>query len=124
MDCGKTIDFFAEANRLCDSRTACSANEKNKERCPLYDFCRLAYSKIYAEDAKMAIESLQKWSNERSKKTYAQDFFEKFPDAPKDEAVKGKCPWACRIGIYGGGCPKIEPDIDCCYECWNEPMEE
>ena len=124
MDCSKTIDFFAEANRLCDSRTACSANEKNKERCPLYDFCRLAYSKIYVEDAKMAIESLQKWSNERQKKTYAQDFFEKFPDAPKDEAVKGKCPWACRMGIYGGGCPKIEPDIDCCYECWNEPMEE
>lgn len=124
MDCSKTINFFSEANRLCDSRTACSANEKNKERCPLYDFCRLAYSKIYAEDAKMAIESIQKWSNESSKKTYAQDFFEKFPDAPKDEAVKGKCPWACRIGIYGGGCPKIDPEIDCCYECWNEPMEE
>ena len=124
MDCSKTINFFAEAKRLCDSRTECSANEKNKERCPLYDFCRLAYSKIYAEDAKMAIESLQKWSNERQKKTYAQDFFEKFPDAPKDKAVKGKCPWACRIGIYGGGCPKIDPEIDCCYECWNEPMEE
>ena len=122
MDCNKTIDFFAVANRLCDSRTACSANEKNKERCPLYDFCRLAYSKIYAEDAKMAIESLQKWSNERQKKTYAQDFFEKFPDAPKDKAVKGKCPWACRIGIYGGGC--MGAGSTRCWKCWNEPMEE
>ena len=124
MDCNKTIDFFAEAKRLCDSRTACSANEKNKERCPLFVFCKCNITTRSVEEIIMAIENLQKWSNERPKKTYAQDFFEKFPDAPKDEAVKGKCPWACRIGIYGGGCPKIEPEIDSCYECWNEPMEE
>ena len=124
MDCNKTIDFFAEAKRLCDSRTACSANEKNKERCPLFVFCKCNITTRSVEEITTAIENLQKWSDKRSKKTYAQDFFEKFPDAPKDEAVKGKCPWACRIGIYGGGCPKIKPDIDCCYECWNEPMEE
>ena len=120
MDCSKTIDFFAEAKKLCDSRTACSANEKNKERCPLYDFCRLAYSKIYAEDAKMAIESLQKWSNERQKKTYAQDFFEKFPDAPRCKSANGRYPSACRKSIYDGKCPHGVV----CEECWNEPMEE
>ena len=43
MDCNKTIDFFAEAKRLCDSRTACSANEKNKERCPLFVFLQVHY---------------------------------------------------------------------------------
>ena len=124
MDCSKTIDFFAEAKRLCDSRTACSANEKNKERCPLFVFCKCTITTRSVEETIMAIKNLQKWSNERQKKTYAQDFFEKFPDAPKDESGKEKCPWACRIGIYGGGCPKIDPEIDCCYECWNEPMEE
>ena len=123
MDCSKTINFFSELRRLCDSRTECTADAANKEQCPLHDFCRQSLI-IRAEEIITAVENLQKWSDEHPKKTYAQDFFEKFPDAPKDEAVKGKCPWACRIGIYGGGCPKIEPEIDSCYECWNEPMEE
>ena len=123
MDCSKTINFFPELKRLCDSRTACTADAANKEQCPLHGFCRQSLT-IRAEEIITAVENLQKWSDEHPKKTYAQDFFEKFPDAPKDEAVKGKCPWACWIGIYGGGCPKIHPEIDCCYECWNEPMEE
>ena len=123
MDCSKTINFFSESKRLCDSRTECSPNEKDEERCPLYDFCRLAYSKIYAEDAKMAIESLQKWSNERQKKTYAQDFFEKFPKA--QSGLDGT-PLVCREEIYGRARPEFE---DCgytgtCKNCWNEPMEE
>ena len=123
MDCSKTINFLHELKRLCDSRVGCEADEANEEDCPMFGICADEPA-ICAEDVKVAIETVQKWSDEQPKKTYAQDFFEKFPDAPKDEAVKGKCPWACRIGIYGGGCPKIEPEIDCCYECWNEPMEE
>ena len=123
MDCNKTINFLHELKRLCDSRDGCVANADNKERCPMFGICEDALTRICAEDVETAIETVQKWSDEHPKKTYAQDFFEKFPDAPKDEAVKGKCPWACRIGIYGGGCPKIDPEIDCCYECWNEPME-
>ena len=123
MDCSKTIDFFAEAKRFCDSRNVCMSDATGKEQCPLLAFCAQKRP-VCADDVKTAIETVQKWSDEHPKKTYAQDFFEKFPDAPKDEAVKGKCPWACRIGIYGGGCPKIEPEIDSCYECWNEPMEE
>lgn len=123
MDCSKTINFFAEAKRFCDSRNVCMSDATDKEQCPLLAFCAQKRP-VCAKDIKTAMEIVQKWSDEHSKKTYAQDFFEKFPDAPKDEAVKGKCPWACRIGIYGGGCPKIEPEIDSCYECWNEPMEE
>lgn len=118
MDCSKVIDFFAEAKRLCDSRTECTADAANKEQCPLYGFCRQSLT-IRAEEIITAVENLQKWSDEHPKKTYAQDFFEKFPDAPKDEAVKGKCPLACRRGIYGGECPDMG-----CNECWNEPMEE
>ena len=126
MDCSKTIDFFAEAKRLCDSRaglcdsrTACTADAANKERCPLFDFCEFTYSKIYIEDAKSAVENLQKWSNEHPKKTYAQDFFEKFPDAPRCKSANGRYPSACRKAIYDGKCPGVG-----CEECWNEPMEE
>lgn len=119
MDCNKTTNFLAELQRLCSSRARCEADAANKGECPMYDFCMLTHSQPYAEDAKKTIENLQKWSDEHPKKTYAQDFFEKFPDAPKDKSFEGKCPWACRMGIYGGECPHIE-----CTECWNEPMEE
>lgn len=119
MDCNKTIDFFAEAKRLCNSHDKCVDNAANKEQCPMFEVCSIARPKICAKDIKKAIETVQKWSDEHPKKTYAQDFFEKFPDAPKDEAVKGKCPLSCRRGIYGGECPDMG-----CDECWNEPMEE
>ena len=118
MDCNKTIDFFAELKRLCSLRRTCGAIAHD-EQCPLHGFCEITYSKIYAEDAIKAVENLQKWSDEHPKKTYVQDFFEKFPDAPKDKSAKSEYPDACRNMIYGGGCPNIE-----CDECWNEPMEE
>ena len=120
MDCSKTINFFSELKRLCDSRTACTADAANKEQCPLHGFCRQSLT-IRAEEIITAVENLQKWSDEHPKKTYAQDFLEKFPKAQRgsDGTLL-----ACRNAIYGGGCPKIEPNIDCCYECWDEPMEE
>ena len=123
MDYNKTIDFFVGMGSLCSSRLTCKA-VAHDEQCPLYDFCSLTHSKICAKDAKKAIEILQKWSNEHPKKTYAQDFFEKFPKAPKDKSAKSEYPDACRNLIYGGGCPKIESRIDCCYKCWNEPLND
>lgn len=124
MDCSKTINFFSEFKRLCDSRTACTADAANKEQCPLYDFCRQpltirAPRTIRAEEIITAIENLQKWSDEHPTKTYAQDFFEKFPDAPRCKSANGRYPSACRKAIYDGKCPGVG-----CEECWNEPMEE
>lgn len=74
MDCNKTIDFFAEAKRLCDSRTACRADAANKERCPLIAFCWNTFATRSAEESITAFENLQKWSDEHPKETYAQDF--------------------------------------------------
>ena len=123
MDCNKTIDFFAEAKRLCDSRTACSANEKNKERCPLFVFCKCTITTRSAEETITAVENLQKWSDEHPKKTYAQDFFEKFPKAQSD---LDEAPFACRKRIYGGVRPNDKrcDRREACKNCWNEPMEE
>ena len=123
MDCSKTIDFFAEAKRLCDSRAACEANATNKERCPVFEFCDRSPTEICVEDAIKAIEVVQKWSDEHSKKTYAQDFFEKFP---KEQGDSDGTPFACRKRIYGGVRPNDERcnRREACYECWNEPMEE
>lgn len=122
-DCNKTINFYHELKRLCGSRTACDADANSKEQCPLLDFCGHPFTKICAKDAQKAIENLQKWSNEHPKKTYAQDFFEKFPKA---QSYSDGSPVVCRKIIYG----EIRPPFEncyytgACYKCWNEPMEE
>ena len=120
MDCSKTINFLPEFSRLCNSRTACTADAANKEQCPLLNLCGLPLLQICAEKA---VENLQKWSDEHPKKTYAQDFFEKFPKA--QSGLDGT-PLVCREEIYGRARPEFE---DCgytgsCKNCWNEPMEE
>ena len=122
MDCSKTIDFFAEAKRFCDSRNVCMSDATDKEQCPLLAFCAQKRP-VCAEDVKTATEFVQKWSDEHPKKTYAQDFFEKFPKA---QSKSDGSPFVCRKRIYGKTRPEFE---DCdytgtCYKCWNEPMEE
>lgn len=124
MDCNKTTNFLAEFQRLCDSRDRCIANAANKEQCPMFGFCEDALTRIGIEDATKLIETIQKWSDEHPKKTYAQDFFEKFPKAQRNwDGV----PFVCRKRIYGGihsttseGCD----DTKACYRCWNEPMND
>lgn len=78
MDCNKTINFLHEFKRLCDSRDECVANADNEEDCPMFGVCRLTHSKLCAENIKTAIETVQKWSDEHPKKTYAQDFLRSF----------------------------------------------
>lgn len=113
MDCNKTIDFLLERKRLCDSQ---HDGVNPCDECPLEDICD---EERNSEIIKSAISRLQKWSDKHPKKTYAQDFLEKFPKAPKDKSFKEKCPWVCRMGIYGGECPGAG-----CDKCWNKPMEE
>ena len=122
MDCSKTIDFFAELKRLCDLRLTSEA-VAHDEQCPLYDFCRLTRPKNYVKDAKKAIENLQKWSDEHPKKTYAQDFFEKFPKA---QSCSDGTPFVCRKRIYGGIHSTLEncDYTGACYRCWSEPMND
>ena len=122
MDCNKTIDFFSELRRLCDSRIECTADAANKEQCPLYSFCRQSLT-IRAEEIITAVENLQKWSDEHPGKTYLQDFFEKFPKAQSDS---NRTPSVCRITIYGEVPPKGKrcDGREACKNCWNEPMEE
>lgn len=114
MDYSKTIDFFAETHRLCASRRDCKLSID--DRCPLYEFCEKTISNLSQKDIEYAIETLHKWSRENPRKTYVQDFFEKFPKAQSNSEGT---PYTCRKTTYGGKCPGIE-----CDECWNEPMED
>ena len=123
MDCSKTIDFFPEFSRLCNSRTACTADAAHKEQCPLYALCRRKLAEVRAEEIITAVEILQKWSDEHPKKTYAQDFFEKFPKA---QSNSDGTPFVCRKRIYSGIRSTLE-DCDytgACYRCWSEPLND
>lgn len=123
MDCSKTINFLSELKRLCDSRADCKADAANKEQCPMFEVCDRLPTEICVEDAIKAIKIVQKWSDEHPKKTYAQDFFEKFPKA---QSNSDGTPFVCRKRIYGGIRSTLE-DCDytgACYRCWSEPLND
>ena len=112
IDCNLTENFFKERSRMCSTVT-CS-------ECPLhhpYDNC--ADIVVFHHDR--AMEIVQKWSDEHPEglvKTFADDFFEKFPNASKDEN-----------GVPCVGCPhhfgycEYKCDHNC-KECWGRPLSE
>ena len=64
-----------------------------------------------------SVAIVEQWAKEHPLKTYAQDFFEKFPDAPRRDDGSPK---ACRCVVYSNNHCKHNG----CEVCWNEPMEE
>ena len=58
--------------------------------------------------------SMDKYHN----KTYAMDFFEKFPNAKKSES---DIPTVCRANIYRDG---LECHENGCKECWSQEIDE
>ena len=106
--------------RFCSSRGDCQKLNRDGD-CPLYDFCNYGPDNYSVAKVKEAIEAMQKWIDKHPGKTYAQDFFKKFPEArPTADGV----PRMCRVDCYGGSCR--QPSIDAnemCKCCWNEEME-
>lgn len=81
------------------------SSDNNKPRITCYDFmhqCTDEYNNY-----------ILKWIDEHPIKTYADDFFEHFPNASKHH---NNYPIACRQHIYGGEC-----NIKTCLACWNQP---
>ncbi len=63
---------------------------------------------------------VDKWVAEHPVKTYAMDFFEKFPNASKvEEDGTPKCCWKF---VYGDTSYICEPAD--CTKCWNREMKE
>ena len=95
-----------------DLKRMCLAHE-DCEGCPFCCNCSSPYS--FSDNAD---EIVDKWVKEHPVKTYAMDFFEKFPNAPKDKDGEPK---VCVDHIYGNS------DIDCseikCVDCWNQEMK-
>lgn len=89
--------------------------EKCFAGCPL---CRGNISCLPDSLPDNADEIVDEWVAEHPIKTYAMDFFEKFPNAPRDS---DGAPKTCWKHVYGDGkyCSS-----DTCTECWNREMKE
>lgn len=113
MDCSKIENYLRELSRMCDHEGCedCLIDELG------YGSCIDTQAKFTAK----CIAIVQRWSDEHPPKTYAQDFFEKFPNAPTwDEGH----PKACLLLVYGGEAVTGRCESIPCSECWNRPIPE
>ena len=117
-------EFWYNFRRLCCAQGNC-------EVCPVHSACS-SYTvmlKLF-KNMESVIETVEQWAKEhpeKKRKSYAQDFFEKFPKAePKYYDGRGKeqmIPIPCRQHCYGVVGRKCN-GIGCsCSACWNEEME-
>lgn len=100
-----------DVKRMCKEHFKC-------EGCPFIDFdcCEPDHFPDNAD------EIADKWVAEHPVKTYATDFFSKFPDAQLDSYG---APRACVNAIYGlGDCSKNKISGIICRDCWNQEMKE
>lgn len=117
-DCSKTVNFMPEKERMCGSFDDCLDCPLNSINNSVGVGCEM----LVASHTDKALEIVQKWSDEHQPKTYTEDFFEKFPSAPK---VGSGVPTACWDGIYGGGRRRSGCDEQSsCKDCWNRIMED
>ena len=101
--------------QIKDLKRMCAAHE-NCEECPLR--CDCSSPDSFSDNAD---EIVDKWVMEHPVKTYATDFFEKFPNAPKEKSGEPK---SCIKNIYSNvvvSCKECETRS--CYMCWNQKME-
>lgn len=111
------VEFLKERIRMCNSyKDSCVGCELYKVSIESNTDC-IRLLDYHFEDAVNAVEQ---WSQSHPQKTIMQDFFEKFPNAPK--ATNGEpmiCPYNCGYGNFD-----CEQANGICYNCWSRPLED
>lgn len=108
------IDFLSDVQRMCKAGSCVD--------CKCASFCYINYD-ISKKELYRFVEEVGEWAMEHPLKTYAQDFFEKFPGAKPDAYG---VPRICRANCYGGSCQHSAVSgagPAPCKDCWNEEME-
>lgn len=102
--------FFKELKRMCKSLECkdCPIRGSNGK-------CRVLNPGNIGE----VVPIVKKWSKEHPQKTRLQDFFGKYPNAPKD--ADGTPKTCCENLGYCKDCDESGGD---CKKCWNMPLEE
>lgn len=114
IDCSKTVNFIPEKERMCGNFDDCSGCPLNSTNNSVGAGCEI----LVTFHSDKAVEIVQKWSDEHQQKTYAEDFFEKFPNAPKRGDGK---PTACWGDVYGHSGCNVQST---CKDCWCRIMED
>ena len=126
IDCMNTLNYFREKNRMTDGcANPCSS-------CPLDDVEvsgeTYECSEIELTHPDVAVEIVQKWSDEHPQKTILQDFLEKHPNAPLSDGYPcDVCPKALGYrGLLCDGLPYVPVCLEHCDKrvCWNKPFTE
>lgn len=113
------VEFIKEYRRMCNKYIYSNAcGEDCSRECALYgEYCDLSCNDMDANDVVYRVEQ---WSQAHPQKTIMQDFFEKFPNAPRTKTGEPMmCPYNCG---YGNFC--CEQANGTCYNCWNRPLED
>lgn len=105
-------EFLTTVIRECKKNKSC-------KKCPFYDKLCIHYSYFdyFTEEREDEVIAIAEKLNH--KRTYADDFFEKFPNAPKENDGE---PIPCRDSVYGAKSAFCVGKK--CRDCWNEPMPE
>lgn len=123
------FEFCKEFGRMCKAYceppndcSGCPMNGWNTS--PIIeciDMYELTDSQIWER-----IGIVEKWGKEHPKKTMMMDFFEKFPNAPKEEdgTPFGICPSYCGYTDEPDNLSVCENFNQNCLKCWSRPLEE
>lgn len=115
------VEFIKEYRRMCNKYIYSDAcGEDCSRECGLYgEHCDLSCNDMDANDVVYRVEQ---WSQSHPQKTMMQDFFEKFPNAPKvRDGGPRMCPEDCGYKESNEYCDDIKFG---CLKCWNRPLEE
>lgn len=124
IDCSITKNYFAEKVRMTKREEGECMCGIDCNECPL-SFARNGLNKycgsleiFYPE---VAVDIVQKWSDESQTKTRAEKFYEKFPNAKNYKTRDNKIPVIAVCNLNN----KIKCDgVNNCDECWLRPYEE
>ena len=114
------IKFIKEYSRLC-------RNQENCNTCPLTKTCYISKRTMerIIKNPESLTNSVEQWLQDHPQKTMMQDFFEKFPNAPRTvDGLPFPCPFECGYS-KNNNCPfgKNNPSDDC-SKCWFRPLED
>lgn len=109
------VEFLKEYRRMCKEY---ADNEDCSPECPLNTEC-YGYLDYKYVDIQNIVTKVQQWSQTHPQKTMMQDFFEKFPNAPKTgDGEPIVCPQ--ELG-YGDFC--CDDTNHNCIKCWSRPLK-
>lgn len=118
------IEFIKEYRRMCKKYAYMDAwGEDCSNECALYSHCDLRSPSNLPE---YIVSKVEQWSQDHPQKTMIQDFFEKFPNAPKEEdgTPIDICPSYCGYTDEPNSLALCEKFNKNCLKCWSRPLED